>query len=123
MDTKSVYVCQTCGHRSPKWRISCPNCKEAFPFVEESPEDFDEHGNKKPKQPQLLFFGKVITISGVTIFAFALYALETQKRVALPVRHGSRPLTGKELVWMAVVTTLIGLVLLFIHFRSSNKKK
>jgi hypothetical protein len=65
-------------------RISCPNCKEAFPFVEESPEDFDEHGNRKPKPPQLLFFGKVITVSGVTILAFALYALETKKRVRSP---------------------------------------
>ena len=121
MDTKSVYVCQTCGHRSPKWGISCPNCKEAFPFVEESPEDFDEHGNRKPKPPQLLFFGKIITISGVTILAFALYALETKKKLTL--RRGSPPSTGKELMWMAVVTLFIGLVLLFIHYGSSNKKK
>ena len=121
MDTKSVYVCQTCAHRSPKWRFSCPTCKGTFTFVKESPEDFDEHGNKKPKQPQLLFFGKVMTATGVLFLAYALYALETKKRLTL--RYGSPPSTGKELIWAAVVTLLIGMVLLFIHYSSSNKRK
>jgi hypothetical protein len=123
VETKSVYVCETCAHRSAKWRFSCPTCKGTFTFVKESPEDFDERGNRKTKPPQLLFFGKVITIAGVTILAYALYASETKKSVTLPVRYGSAPQTGKQLMWAALITLLIGVVLLFMHYSSSNKKK
>ncbi|MBN1847176.1 MAG: DNA repair protein RadA [Deltaproteobacteria bacterium] len=37
--TKYVYVCQNCGHQSPKWVGRCPDCDQWNSFVEEIPED------------------------------------------------------------------------------------
>lgn len=34
--TKLQYVCQTCGHASPKWLGRCPSCDEWNTFVEEA---------------------------------------------------------------------------------------
>ena len=31
----SEYVCQTCGHRAPKWLGKCPECAEWNSFSEE----------------------------------------------------------------------------------------
>jgi DNA repair protein RadA/Sms len=35
MRTKTVYVCQECGFRSPKWAGKCPECQQWNTFVEE----------------------------------------------------------------------------------------
>ena len=32
---KSVYVCQSCGNDSPKWKGKCPACGEWNTYVEE----------------------------------------------------------------------------------------
>lgn len=33
--TKTVFICQTCGFRSPKWLGRCPSCSEWNSFIEE----------------------------------------------------------------------------------------
>src|SRR5215470_15977183 len=35
MKPKTQYVCQQCGHTSPKWIGRCPSCQEWNSFVEE----------------------------------------------------------------------------------------
>ena len=32
--TRTVFLCQTCGHESPKWMGFCPSCGEQSPLVE-----------------------------------------------------------------------------------------
>lgn len=34
--TKTVFVCQSCGHESPKWLGKCPGCQSWNSFVEEA---------------------------------------------------------------------------------------
>jgi DNA repair protein RadA/Sms len=34
--TKTTFLCQNCGHESPKWVGKCPSCKEWNTFVEET---------------------------------------------------------------------------------------
>lgn len=36
MQTKTVFICQSCGSQSPKWLGRCPECDEWNSFVEES---------------------------------------------------------------------------------------
>ncbi|HVP90426.1 MAG TPA: DNA repair protein RadA [Terriglobales bacterium] len=39
MKDKSVYICQSCGSRSPKWMGRCPNCGEWNTMIEEVEEE------------------------------------------------------------------------------------
>ncbi|MDP8292620.1 MAG: ATPase domain-containing protein, partial [Candidatus Orphnella occulta] len=39
MQTKTVFICQSCGSQSPKWLGRCPECDEWNSFVEESLRD------------------------------------------------------------------------------------
>src|SRR5687767_15097241 len=34
--TKTTFLCQNCGHESPKWVGKCPSCNEWNTFVEET---------------------------------------------------------------------------------------
>ena len=62
---KTLYVCQSCGHESPRWSGRCPQCSEWNTFVEtvvSSP--LSHRGRKSPKQPKLLNLSGVE--SGIT---------------------------------------------------------
>ncbi len=52
--SKTSFVCQTCGHRSPKWLGKCPECSEWNTFVEEIIQNTIKNslraGNPKPER-------------------------------------------------------------------------
>ncbi|MBW2115941.1 MAG: hypothetical protein JRH04_14185, partial [Deltaproteobacteria bacterium] len=35
--TRSIYVCQSCGYQAPKWIGRCPDCGRWDSMVEEAP--------------------------------------------------------------------------------------
>ncbi len=43
--TRTAFLCQECGHNSPKWLGKCPTCGEWNTFVEEILEPADTHKN------------------------------------------------------------------------------
>lgn len=50
---KFIYVCQSCGHQSPKWVGRCPDCDQWNSFVEEIPESKNSpSGLSSMGQPQ-----------------------------------------------------------------------
>ncbi|MCA9400804.1 MAG: DNA repair protein RadA, partial [Candidatus Omnitrophica bacterium] len=36
MKTKTIYICQECGHNSVRWLGKCPSCSNWNTFVEET---------------------------------------------------------------------------------------
>ncbi len=46
MQTKTVFMCQSCGYQSPKWLGRCPECNKWNSFVEES---FDNNITKSSR--------------------------------------------------------------------------
>ncbi|MBW2053751.1 MAG: DNA repair protein RadA, partial [Deltaproteobacteria bacterium] len=69
--TRSIYVCQSCGYQAPKWIGRCPDCGRWDSMVEEAP---------KPS-------GKRTGVSGIsqaqTIDAISL-AQEMRMKTGLP---------------------------------------
>lgn len=53
MKEKTVFICQSCGFRSPKWMGRCPNCSEWNTFVEEIEEQFTTEIVFPPSEPIL----------------------------------------------------------------------
>jgi DNA repair protein RadA/Sms len=45
MKTKTIYICQSCGHKSPKWMGQCPSCGLWHTLAEEI---FQKEGKKIP---------------------------------------------------------------------------
>lgn len=52
MKARNSYVCQSCGHASPKWLGRCPECQEWGTLAEEaSPRAADKAGKTAPPSP------------------------------------------------------------------------
>ncbi len=51
MKGKSVFICQNCGFRSPKWVGRCHSCGEWNTFIEEIEEDLPAEDSFPPSEP------------------------------------------------------------------------
>lgn len=58
--SKSIYVCQNCGHQSPKWVGKCPSCNEWNSFVEEI------ISTSKPSSKAILSQSKIFTYAEIS---------------------------------------------------------
>ncbi len=78
---KSVFVCQDCGHESPKWMGKCPGCGSWNTLVEERSVSL-RTDNTKAWQPE----GKVVSLASV--------AHETRNRMLTGLEELDRVLGG-----------------------------
>ncbi len=76
---KTVFVCQQCGHESPKWLGRCPNCLEWNTYVEAETGPSDRPG-RSPATAQAVELSKV--------------ASQDVARLALPLTEFNRVLGG-----------------------------
>ena len=63
MKIKTVYVCNNCGHESPKWQGQCTACQEWNTYVEET---FQKHSSTTASKPWLEFSNKDKTPQRIT---------------------------------------------------------
>jgi hypothetical protein len=105
------------------WPIRCPGCNKAYTFVEERTAGQPVNLRKQQKHPPLLWLGGISTLTGLSILPFAIYASSTGERVTLPSRHAQSSHTAEQLLWMAIIPIVIGLVLLTIHFFTMDRYK
>ena len=65
---KTVYVCQNCGAKEPKWAGKCNICGEWNSFVEEVEIEDPEEYIKKKFQGKEVSYDKTVLNDGTIIF-------------------------------------------------------
>ncbi len=91
----TIFVCNSCGHRAPKWLGKCPECEEWNSFSEESIKTNSSNSRQKNSQPRKIV-QSITEIAGGEAQRFSTHLEELDRILGGGLTLGSLVLVGGD---------------------------